>query len=170
MQLAALAALLSASHATAQTVPSRSAFTHMSDQARERLITRLTAHPPYITRKRLPRGYELGRCLLKVDGRTLISGKCAYSISKGGGFELDGPRQIYADVDFPGEDFPQGLSTDYFVVVNREVHARGPDGPGWDAFWNEDKRASHAQGHLGTVTRKGPCYWNATAKICLWKK
>ncbi len=48
--------------------------------------------------QRLGEGHNWGRCLLIVDGKTLISGKCGYRITKGGEFYIAGPRQVYEGV------------------------------------------------------------------------
>jgi len=135
-----------------------------------KLTEQLAKNPPYLTPDRLPEGYKIGRCLLEVKGRTYVSGKCAYSISKGGEFEFHGPRQVYRGVDFPNPGGgPLDISTDHFVQIDLELNGDGTAGPGWQAFWNEDKRATHAQDYLGPVTRKGACYTNPTTRICLWK-
>lgn len=140
----------------------------------EAVVEALVRNPPHITAARVPSHYKLGRCLLEVDGRKLISGPCTYQISEDGSFEFHGPRQVFPGVDYSDAAFPQGISTDYFVQVDRE---RNKDVPtGWDAFWNEDKRATHAQAHIGPVKRKGACYTadksyytGSKAQICLWK-
>ncbi len=171
MRLALAMALLLVQHTAPQSKAHRfKPMPSMPNEAYVRLTERLTAHPPYLTPERVPDGYKMGRCLLEVKGRRLISGRCAYSISKSGAFEMHGPRQVYAGVDYPKPDvFPEEISTDYFVQIDHELLDGGSEGPGWDAFWNEDKRATHAQSHLGTVVRKGACYTNSEAKICLWK-
>lgn len=106
-----------------------------------------------------------------MDGKRLISGPCAYTVRRGGEFEMHGPRQVYAGVDYPEPQcFCMAISTDYFVQVDHELLAGGSIGPGWWAHWNgKDKRATHAQAFLGTVTRHGACYSNKKTKICLWK-
>lgn len=131
----------------------------------------LIRHPPLLTSSRLPEGYQIGRCRLDVRGRTYISGRCAYSISKGGAFEFHGPNQVFSGVDYRRPDiFADEISTDYFVQVDRELPDGGKTGPGWEASWNEDKHATHAQSYLGKVKKKGACYVNADVRICLWKR
>jgi hypothetical protein len=163
----------------AQAAPERyKAMPSMSYERYDRLIHRLIAHPPMLSKARLPEGYRIGRCLFQVDGRTLISGPCSYTIEgrsnvtpRPGDFEINGPRQVYADVDYPRpEIYSEHISTDYFVQVDHELLDGGSVGPGWEAHWNEDKAATHAQSQLGPVTRKGACYSNARTRICLWKK
>lgn len=144
----------------------------------DRLIERLLAHPPMLSKARLPAGFRIGRCLLEVDGRRLISGPCSYTIeersdvvTRPGDFEFHGPRQVFSGVDYPRPEIYAGeISTDYFVQVDHELLDGGSIGPGWEAHWNEDKRATHAQSQLGPVKRKGACYSNARTRICLWKK
>ena len=137
-----------------------------------RLAERLQKHPPSITPARLPPGMHIGRCLLEVNGRRLISAKCAYEIEKDGSFGIDGPRQIYGGIDYP--DCFQGaatFTTDYFAYVDwidRKEMDDGSPGPGWEATWNETIGSNHAGGFLGPVVRHGACYSNDKAKICLW--
>jgi len=38
---------------------------------------------------------KMGRCPLIVNGKTRISGKCAYKIEQNGEFYIEGPRQIH---------------------------------------------------------------------------
>jgi len=150
----------------------------MSYERYGRLIGHLLAHPPRLSKARLPRGFRIGRCLLQVDGRTLISGPCSYTIAahpdvamRTGDFEFHGPRQVFSGVDYPRpEIYSEEISTDYFVQVDHELTDHGSIGPGWEAHWNEDKRATHAQSQLGPVKRQGACYSNARTRICLWKK
>ncbi|HEX8584197.1 MAG TPA: hypothetical protein VF680_07290 [Allosphingosinicella sp.] len=112
----------------------------------------------------LPPAYKWGRCLLQVEGRIFISGACAYSIGSGGSFDIQGPHQIYSGIDYPEPEASVGQrSTDYFAHVNVE----GDSGEG---FWNADVTATHAHGHLGTLSRRGACWVNALAKVCLWRQ
>ena len=137
----------------------------------ERLLEKLVEHPPQLTASRLLPYYKIGRCLLEVQGKRLIDGKCAYIIGKDGEFEIHGPRQVYAGIDYPEPDcYCANISTDYFVQVDREILEGGATGPGWTAHWNEDKRATHAQPYLGPVVQRGACFLNDETKICLWKK
>jgi len=175
----AAALLLLVLAGAAHAAPDRNRPTPSMDYERyDRVIHRLLAHPPMLSAARLPKGYRIGRCLFEVDGRTLISGPCSYSIAgrskvapRPGDFEINGPRQVYAGVDYPRpEVYSAQISTDYFVQVDHELLDGGSIGPGWEAHWNEDKAATHAQGELGPVKRKGACYSNARTRICLWKK
>ena len=115
-------------------------------------------------RRDLPQGYHCGRCLLQVEGRTHISGACAYSIGSGGSFEIQGPHQIYSGIDYPETEAAfQDRSADYFAQVNIE-------GDSAEGFWNAGVTATHAHGRLGTLKRRGACWVNASAKICVWRQ
>jgi hypothetical protein len=135
------------------------------------LFTRLEKDPPYLTPERLPPGYKIGRCLFVVRGKRIIDGKCAYAIGKGGEFQIEGPRQIYAGIDYP-ECFEGAatFSTDYAVQVSHPLLDGLSTGSGWVADWNEIKAANHLEWSLGPVRRRGPCYSNRQTKICLWKR
>jgi hypothetical protein len=146
----------------------------MSFEKYNRLAARLEAHSPYITAERLPARMKIGRCLFEVDGKRLISGKCAYSIGKDGGVEINGPRQIYGGIDYP--DCFTGaatFTTDYFVQVDWNVEKElndGSSGPGWEAYWNGQIGSNHAEWFLRSVKKSGACYSNDQTKICLWKQ
>lgn len=64
----------------------------MSQEDFGRLTKGLAKHPPRLSRDRLPPHFKIGRCLLRVDGKRLISGRCAYMVRRGGEFEMHGPR------------------------------------------------------------------------------
>lgn len=134
-------------------------------------IEQLLANPPLQTAERVPEGYKLGRCLLEVDGKQLISGPCTYTIWEGGSFQFNGSYQVHVGIDYPDINcHPCEISTDHFVYVQNYPDDVDPDsGTSWYAHWNGDKRATHAQAYLGPVTKKGACYSNARTKICLWK-
>ena len=132
------------------------------------------------TRHRLPKGLRWGQCLLVVDGTTRISGKCAYELSEHGGFEINGPRQIYEGIDYQNPDHSGAgdQSRDYWAVVSRE-----PDGS-WTGYGNDAIRATHG-GQSYVLTRQGSCFVGAIdlgetdagdtaqggpVRICLWRK
>ena len=84
---------------------------------------------------------------------------------------MDGARQVYAGIDFPASlDMADSVSTDYFVQVDHELRDDGSVDSGWEAHWNADKRANHAQASLGPVSKQGACFINASARICLWAR
>ena len=121
----------------------------------------LLAHPNH----RLPAGYHWGRCLLVVGGQTRISGPCAYQISKGGDFHIDGPKQIYDGIDYPKAEYGyQQRSRDYWADVSR-----GEDGT-WSGYGNNDIRATHGDPPWEGLRRQGACYVNKEVRVCLWKK
>lgn len=87
-----------------------------------------------------------GRCLLEVDGKTYLSGRCAIN--------LDMHKGV------PTGDFSIGTDgkSDYFAYVNDS---------GRSATWNDG--ASHAHTPLGTLTKKGACWVNSHTKVCAWR-
>jgi hypothetical protein len=94
----------------------------------------------------LPEGYRWGHCLLEVDGKAYISGRCAYLTESDGSFEI-----VKGHPDDEGG---------YFATVDlSERSAKG--------WWNEEEGAGHAQTPLGTLRRQGACWVNKHARICL---
>ena len=135
------------------------------------MIEQLQADPPLQTADRIPKGYKFGRCLLEVEGETLVSGPCAYTMLGDGSFQFHGSRQVHAGIDYPDiHCSPCAISTDYFVYVqNYEEEVDPATGTTWYAHFNGDKRATHADAYLGPVDQRGACFTNARTKICLWK-
>lgn len=130
----------------------------------EDVVDRLVAHPPRIAQARLPHGTRIGRCLLVVDGRTRISGRCAYRIHKGGAFHIDGPRQVYDGIDYPkAQGMADTISTDYWADVFME------DGH-WTGYGNSDIGSVHGEGQWGRLNRAGACFRNTHVRVCLWQK
>lgn len=86
-----------------------------------------------------------GRCLLVVKGKTYISGSCKIEMDTDGSFRIYEKRT-------PG----------YFAYVNMSDD-------GAEGFWNGSRSSTHAHDPLGTLTRKGACWSNATAKVCAWQ-
>lgn len=99
---------------------------------------------------RLPEDFKWGRCLLQVDGRKYIAGRCAYHLDEDGSFEIADPGQFWRHDGHFAFVFPAGRSA--------------------DGSWNEESIASHAQDRLGTLIKKGACWTNKRARICLWQK
>jgi hypothetical protein len=139
---------------------------------------RLIANPPPLTKERLPKGYKIGKCLLEVDGKTRISGPCAYIIYKGGNFHIDGPRSVFGGIDYPD---PHGstamtVTTDYWANVFKDQEGK------WTGYANENVRYSKGDGSAWyELVKNGACYSNETrrqspdtyqqrVKVCLWKK
>lgn len=87
---------------------------------------------------------KAGKCLMSIGDKTYINGPCRYRMEGGGSFTM---------LDKPVPD--------WFAMVN-------VNGATADGFWNEDKGANHAHSPLGTLTRKGACWQNKRAKLCLW--
>jgi hypothetical protein len=114
--------------------------------------------------KRLPPGHKWGRCLLVVAGETRISGLCAYHMKEGGSFDIDGPRQVYAGIDFPKPvSEADNMSNDYWAGIYRER-----DG-GWTGYGNSHPLATHGDPDFGPLRRRGPCFVGKMARVCLWK-
>jgi hypothetical protein len=133
----------------------------------EQLIDKLIKNPPRLSASRLPQGFRTGHCLLVVEGKTSISGRCAYRIDKGGDFLINGPRQIYDGIDYPVAhgSIAAMVSTDYWATVFREE-----DGT-WDGYGNDDISGVKGEGpNFGPLRQQGPCFVGKEARICLWKK
>jgi hypothetical protein len=115
---------------------------------------------------RLPKGYAWGRCLLVVDGKTQISGKCGYHISKGGAFEIAGARQVYEGIDYrnPSGSGAGQMSKDYWGNLFRD------DDGTWTGYSNSEIDLTHGDQRWGTVKREGACYVNDRVRVCLWAK
>ncbi len=113
---------------------------------------------------RLPSGYKWGRCLLVVHGQTRISGRCSYQIETGGDFNIQGPHQVFAGIDFPDTHSGAGdESSDYWAVVNR-------DGDAWDGYGNADIHDTHGDaGEWGELSREGACYTGKDVRVCIWR-
>jgi hypothetical protein len=90
-----------------------------------------------------------GRCLLEIDGKTYLSGRCSYFIYP----DQTGSFMIGTDGEKMGKYFAQ-------VSIEKDGSA--------DASWNGGE-SSHADAKLGDVQRKGACWENKSAKLCLWK-
>ncbi|QND57291.1 hypothetical protein [Mesorhizobium huakuii] len=113
---------------------------------------------------RLPSGYKWGRCLLVVQGETRISGKCSYQIEKGGDFNIQGPHQVFAGIDYPDTHSGAGeMSKDYWAVVYK-------DRDSWAGYANGDIRDTHGDGQdWGALHREGACYIGNDVRVCLWR-
>jgi hypothetical protein len=96
-----------------------------------------------------PARAEEGRCLIVVDGKTYLKGRCNIEIRPGGNFTV-------------------GVSdtsrSEYFAYVNPDGDASKAQG-----YWNGRDADSNASSNLGTLTRKGACWSNSRARVCAWK-
>ena len=84
----------------------------------------------------------ISRCLLQVDGKTYINGRCKFEPSEGGGFSIYGTNKWFAVINvYDGK-----------VMVS----------------WNNDEGfpASHAHDDLGPLSRDGACFVGQRAKVC----
>lgn len=91
-----------------------------------------------------------GRCLIAVDGRTFLKGRCNIQISKGGSFTVGVSDQSRSE---------------HFAYVDLDGGAETAVG-----YWNGLAAESHADEHLGPLKRKGACWSNSRAKICAWRR
>jgi hypothetical protein len=85
-------------------------------------------------------------CLLQVEGKTYIQGRCLVNSDDDGGLSVgtDGER----------------IGSPYFALlqINQDGTAKG--------FWSAVPKSTHAQTPLGTLRRSGSCWENPIAKIC----
>jgi hypothetical protein len=89
-----------------------------------------------------------GRCLIVVDGKAYLKGRCNIEIRPGGNFTVGA-----------GEN----STSEHFAYVN-------PDGRDEaQGYWNGRDADSHAGSDLGTLKRKGACWSNSRAKVCAWR-
>lgn len=89
-----------------------------------------------------------GKCMLVIDGKTYISGKCDIDMYNDG----TGSFQI-TELRKKGAYFAQ-------VLIDQGT-ALG--------YWNGTRNATHAHSSLGEMTRDGACWQNDRARICAWK-
>jgi hypothetical protein len=115
--------------------------------------------------------------LLVVDGKTRISGKCAYQFRGHGDFYIAGPRQVYEGIDYhnPGNFGAGEQSNDYWAVVYKEK-----DGS-WIGCGNHDVRVTHGDLPWAGLTKRGACFTGhrfeeqigtdeGIVRLCLWRK
>ena len=145
-----------------------------------RQIDALRENPPQLSPDRRVDGFQIGRCLLEVDGVTRISGPCYYSIEANGDFHIDGPRQVFEGVDYlEGGNEPWSVSTDWWANVFLQ------DGK-WTGYGNEEVAFTNGQGsRWGELEKRGACFSNETlrrdyavgdfhpdyqqkVRVCLW--
>jgi hypothetical protein len=90
-----------------------------------------------------------GRCLIAVDGRTFLKGRCNIQIRPGGSFTVGVSDESRSE---------------YFAYVALDGGADAAVG-----YWNGIEAESHADTHLGPLKRKGACWSNSRARICAWR-
>lgn len=91
-------------------------------------------------------GQKTGKCLLVVDKKTYLSGRCKISTDKDGSFQI----------------LNIGKRLTYFAQV--QIYDGVANG-----YWNEEKGANHAHTPLGELKRDGACWVNRQAKVCAWR-
>ena len=99
-----------------------------------------------------------GRCLLQVDGKTYISGICRYDMTVQDSTETH--------ISTPGSFVVRGRGDNYAAFV--DIDLRRPTTA--EGGWNEEENAGHMQTPLGILKRRGACWVNKRARICLWRK
>ena len=85
-------------------------------------------------------------CLLEVNGKTYIKGVCEFTPQGGGDFQVWGKEGYFAHLSIYDKDKDKNLA---------------------GLNWNADPASTHAQAHLGDVHRKGACWQNKHAKVCV---
>ena len=90
----------------------------------------------------------IGKCLLEIDKRKYIDGKCDITMEKDGGFAISAS---------------ESKAVSYFAVVSIISKDTG------EGYWNEEEGATHAHTPLGNLTRHGACWENKNAKVCAYK-
>ena len=90
-----------------------------------------------------------GRCQLQVNGRNKINGPCLYHIDQNGSFRIQ-------EAGRRGDAF-------YFAYVSVEGNTA-------TGSWSGARGVRHAHDPLGDLVRRGACWTNRTARVCLWAK
>jgi hypothetical protein len=90
-----------------------------------------------------------GRCLISVDGRTYLKGRCNIEIQPDGSFTVG-----------VGEQF----RSRHFAYVNLYGGYGTAQG-----YWNGRAAESHAGSDLGALKRSGACWSNSRARVCAWR-
>ena len=90
----------------------------------------------------------IGKCLLQINDKKYIDGRCPIIVENDGGFSI-------------GASESEPVS--YFAIVTVTGKDIG------DGYWNEEQGASHAHTPLGKLSRNGACWSNKTARVCAWK-
>lgn len=94
----------------------------------------------------LPAQARPAKCLIEVEGNAYVDGPCDFRKLSGdnGSFQITGET---------GKHFA-------YVYVEGDRTAA--------AHWNGILGENRAHNPLGTLTRDGACWSNATAKLCAW--
>jgi hypothetical protein len=91
----------------------------------------------------------IGRCYLEVDYKIYLNSECNIEpVGAHGGFSIGA-----------GE----ATRSRYFAYVQSDENGTGI------GYWNGPEGESHAGDSLGTLSRNGPCWENARAKVCAWR-
>lgn len=92
---------------------------------------------------------DVGRCLIVVESRTYLKGRCDIAIQAGGSFTVG------------VSDTSRSEHFAYVGIADDATRARGS--------WNGVDADSHAGSDLGILKRKGACWRNSHAKVCAWR-
>jgi hypothetical protein len=92
-----------------------------------------------------------GRCLITVEGRTYLKGRCNIEIRPGGSFTVGAGEYSRSK---------------YFASVILDENSRTAHG-----YWNGAGAEDHAHVDLLELTRNGACWSNKRkrARICAWR-
>jgi hypothetical protein len=107
----------------------------------------------------------IGRCLLEIDGRKFLNGRCPIYMG----------AQGYFMIGSDGRTFKRG----YFASLNPDPDNKNQA----DAYWNSEPEATHAHSSLGKLIRRGACWERfgeggtdvdgsplpAEVKVCAWR-
>ena len=97
----------------------------------------------------------VGRCLLQVGKKKVLSGKCGIVMMDDGSFLIYEQNGSFDINTLEGK-------LGYFAQVN--VDPNGTEG-----YWNGQRGGLHAHSRLGKLTRDGACWKNRRAKVCAWE-
>lgn len=92
---------------------------------------------------------KMGRCLLEVDNRPYLLGRCNIDSEADGSFSIGTGGK--------------GVGSAFFAYINSDSDRTAV------GHWNETKDSTHAHSELGTLKRFGACWINEKAKVCAWK-
>ena len=109
-----------------------------------------------------------GRCVLVVDGKTYIDGRCEIDLQANGDFHFDDGRLKTECAAFdlgPGEC----TMANTLVVRNGTFGQLAISAPDVGTmFWNEG-RYLHGQAPIHNLHRRGACWRNDRAKLCAYR-
>jgi len=105
--------------------------------------------PPAMAQRGETDQFRNGRCQLQVNGINKINGRCRYNIQPNGSFRIQ-------EAGRRGNDF-------YYAYVSVEGNTA-------TGSWSGARGVRHAHEPLGDLVRRGACWTNRTARVCLWRQ